>query len=128
MRMKGGRRCVQREKPVTDTEEEGRKEMCPDAEKEGRKASIRYRGRGGGRRCVQILNKREASPLSDTGKRKEERVFRYQDGRRSGCACRSVKREALRHVFRCCRRRKASLCLVAGTESKEGTCQGIGVS
>ena len=33
-------------KPMTDNEKEGRKEMCPDAEKEGRKASIRYRGRG----------------------------------------------------------------------------------
>ena len=40
-------------KPVTDTEEEGRKEMCPDAEKEGSKSTIRYR-EGEGRVRVQI--------------------------------------------------------------------------
>ena len=65
--MKGGRRCGQRKgRPVSDTEEEGRKEicaqrlkkregrpvsdteedrrkeMCPDTEKEGRRVGIRY--------------------------------------------------------------------------------------
>ena len=46
-RRRGGRRYVHRLKkregrPVSDTEEDRRKEMCPDTEKEGRRVGIRY--------------------------------------------------------------------------------------